>query len=577
MQRSLCLLGFFFLLTIPVFSQNNYPKDYFRSPVDTILSLAGNFGEIRPNHFHAGFDIRTGNREGMPVYAIADGYVSRIKVSAFGYGKALYIRHPNGYTSVYGHLQSYYGNIGVFAKTSQYTNTSFEIDTALQASSLPVKKGDLIGLSGNTGGSQGPHLHFEIRETPTEMPVNPYFFGYLIADTVKPRITELGVYPLSPGSFINGKPYEKKIVPVYKKGRYTLLPADTLSVWGDIGFAVECYDTETKSGGQNGVYSVELLSGGKRIYYHQQEKFSFENARFVNAHIDYPAKQKHNRKLQKCFLAKNNQLEIYQGLVNKGVLNMTDDSVHWITFIVKDFFGNTSSILLKVKSRRPPNGTEKAGKNGPEPYDCLLDNSFETEDVKVFIPAKALYDDVVFKYSKPSSAKGTFSPLHRILNTEVPLQKAYTLAIRPVRLPERLQEKACIVSVSLNGAKTFEGGSYKDGWVSTLTKTFGNFAIAVDTIAPQLRTAFKRLPDTAAISDMSGVKSIRVIAKDNLSGIKNYRATIDGKWVLCEYEFKQDLLFYTFDETLAHGVHTFGIEVSDGKSNTSTLSFKFRK
>ena len=180
MKRHILILILFF--SVPVFSQTNYPLDYFASPVNVKISLAGNFGEIRPNHFHAGFDIKTNNKEGMPVYAAADGYISRIKISPYGYGKALYITHPNGYTTVYGHLQSFDKTIAEYCKKVQYAKELFEIDTLLQPNALPIKKGDLIALSGNTGGSQGPHLHFEIRETATEKPINPYFFGYKVED-----------------------------------------------------------------------------------------------------------------------------------------------------------------------------------------------------------------------------------------------------------------------------------------------------------------------------------------------------------------------------------------------------------
>lgn len=582
MLKSLATVLLFFTFIHLASGQNPYPTDYFRSPMDTTISLAGNFGEIRPNHFHAGFDIRTGNREGLPVYAVADGYVSRIKISPYGYGKALYIVHPNGYTSVYGHLKGFTTAIDTYTKTIHYALQSFELDTTIQASVLPVKKGDRIGFSGNTGGSQGPHLHFEIRETATEMPVNPYCFGYKIADTVKPRITELVIYPLSKNSEVNGKKISEKIAPVYRKGKYTYLPADTVTVKGEIGFGIECYDRETGSTNNNGVYSIELQSGGKRIYYHEMEKFSFENSRYVNAHIDYMEKQKHSRKIQKCFIAKNNKINIYKDVLNQGRIYFADDSIHWMKFIVKDFSDNTTELMLKVKSRstdkelRPVIGV---------PLDhtlyCDKDNFFNKEDIQILIPAEALYDDIEFKYdldfkfSKPVSMKGTYSPLQKVMTDEVALQKAIKLSLKPTRLPDSLQSKSCIVSIDAKGKRTYEGGYYNEGWVIAHPKTFGNFAVAVDTLAPKLRPAFKMTPGT--IVNMSTTKKIGIIATDNLSGIKKYRATIDGQWVLCEYEMKQDLLFYTFDEKVAPGIHTFCIEVSDDKKNIKILEFKFKR
>lgn len=574
MQKPVFLILLLFLLNFPISAQSNYPQNDFRSPVDTTLTLAGNFGEIRPNHFHAGFDVRTNNREGMPIYAVADGYISRIKISAFGYGKALYITHPNGYTSVYGHLKSFNSPIQTVTSKVQYLEESYEIDTLLSDDILPVKKGDFIGLSGNTGGSQGPHLHFEIRDTKTEMPINPYCFGYQIPDTIKPRITQLAIYPLDDFSTVNGKKTSKKIAPIYKKGNYTYLKQDTILVNGNIGFGIECYDTETRSTNKNAVYSIELQSGGKRIYYHEMEKFSFENARYVNAHIDYESKQKHSTQIQKCFVSKNNLLGIYKDLINGGVLNFNDDSVYWIRFIVKDFVGNATELMLKVKSSAKKISSKEIS-SAPLVSDCLKENVFNSEDIKITIPAFALYDDIFFNCEKPGSITGTFSPLYKIMNNETALQKAISISIKPVRLPDSLQSKACIFSLNKKGGKSYEGGVFDDGWVTTQTRSLGSFAITIDSIPPKIKTSFKLIKDQTP--DLHKAKTIGILASDNLSGIRKYRATIDGKWVLCEYEFKKNLLLYTFDDKITPGLHQFKIEVTDDKENKSTLQFIFKR
>jgi murein DD-endopeptidase MepM/ murein hydrolase activator NlpD len=576
MQKCLWTIIYFIISNSWILAQtSNYPVNFFRSPVDTTITLAGNFGEIRPNHFHAGFDIKTNGKEGMPVYAVADGYISRIKISPYGYGKALYITHANGYTSVYGHLKIFEDSIQKFTKKVQYPLELVEIDTLLGPTVLPVKKGQLIGLSGNTGSSGGPHLHFEIRETATEKPINPYYFGYKIDDTIKPKITEVAIYPLSENSTINGKHISKKIKTISNKGKYSINKIDSLTVFGDIGFGIETYDTETKSNSPNGVYSIELQSGGKRIYYHELEKFSFENARYVNAHIDYAEKQKHNVNIQKCFLSKNNQLEIYKKVLNNGVLNFSDDSIHWIKFIVKDFVGNTSELMLKVKSTSENKISELKTVVNTNVFDCKKENKFTNDDIKIVIPPNALYDDIVFSYTKSPIVKSTLSPLYKVMTDETALQKSYSLSIKPIHLPEALQSKACIIRIDDKGKHNYEGGVCTDGFVTTQTKSFGDFAISIDTITPKLKPAFKYIPKTTV--DLSKAKSIGIIATDNLSGIKKYRATIDGKWVACEYEFKKDLLFYTFDEHVQPGLHTFTIEVTDAKENKSLWTCTFKR
>src|SRR5690606_27096940 len=268
-NASMRFLPFFLLYLIPIFAQQEYPKDYFRAPLDIPMELSGNFGELRSNHFHAGLDFRTQQREGLNIYAAADGYISRIKISSYGYGKAIYITHPNGYTTVYGHLRRGYGKVEEYIKNQQYKDKSFEIEVLPEPNELPVKKGEIIAYSGNTGGSQGPHLHFEIRETKSEKIINPMFFGFDVnlADTKRPVITDLLVYPIEESSVVN-----KSAVPIVlnltPQGDGKFLSQKVFGK-GKIGFGINSYDSNNNSHNRNGIYGVKSFLNGKQIFGYQ--------------------------------------------------------------------------------------------------------------------------------------------------------------------------------------------------------------------------------------------------------------------------------------------------------------------
>lgn len=571
-MRIRLFIFFFFVFPTVTFCQTKYPQDYFGPPMSGELKLSGNFGEIRPNHFHAGFDLKTDNKEGIPIFAVADGYLARVKISPFGYGKALYINHSNGYTSVYAHLKDFPEPLKSYIKNIQITIQSFEIDTVFATPSIQFKKGDIIAFSGNTGGSQGPHLHFEIRETSSEKPVNPYLFGYKIKDDVSPKITMLAMYPLTSQSLINGKNEIKKIPVTMLNGKYILKSSDSIILSGKIGFAIECSDTESGSTNQNSVYSIELTNGGKQIYRCEYEKFSFENARYVNTHIDYMNYKKNNNKLQKCYLSKNNKIELYKNIAGDGIIEFNDNEIHWITFIVKDFNGNTSELSVKTRGKQKLITTPTT--NSPEKViDCSIENKIETNEIIVVIPAYALYDDVKIDYSTSVRPCTPYSALHNIHNTLTPLQKPIQLKIKTINLPDSLQKKACIVSYNDKGKISYEGGKFTDGYVFTESKTFGSFAVTVDNIAPKIISLFVK--DATGKINLKNSKTISFKASDNLSGIKKYNLFIDNKWVVMEYEPKKELLFYSIEQSLLPGNHNLKIEVIDDKENKTSLEYIF--
>ena len=301
--------------------QNNYPRNYFRSPVNFPVSLSGSFGEIRKNHFHSGIDIRTQGVQGKPVYAIADGYISRINISPGGFGKAIYLNHPNGYTSVYGHLKSCAGAIGSWIKTQQYKKESFAIDTEVPAGLLKVKKGDIIAYSGNSGASAGPHLHFEVRDSDNQDAIDPLLFGFMPADGVPPKISFIKIYPWDENARINGKS-EAVIIPVSGNGSACKLKnSDTTELSGNIIFGIETSDN-AEGGLKTGVSAIDLALDGTGVFSQQIRRFAFSETRYVNTLMDYPCFVRTRHKFQRSYIAPNNKLSIYKDVKNTLVFHI---------------------------------------------------------------------------------------------------------------------------------------------------------------------------------------------------------------------------------------------------------------
>ena len=548
-----------------IFAQAEYPKGFFRSPLDIPLILSGSFGELRTNHFHSGIDIKTNGEIGKRIYAVADGYVSRIKVSPVGYGNAIYITHPNGFTSVYGHLDRYAGEIADFVKKLQYEKESFEIEIYPDSQRLRVVKGQVIAFSGNTGGSGGPHLHFEIRETASEKPVNPLFFGFDIKDNIPPIVTQVAFYDLQ-----NGREILKKYKLIKKGNTYYLSGADTVVLnTNAAGIGIGTYDLLNGASNHNGIYSIKMESDGRQIFQLDFEKFSFNESRSINALIEYP-----DRRLQRLFLLPGNRFSAYRNVVGNGVIPLSEKPVH-IVITVADAYLNISKVSFYLKKGMASEAlVEKSGKR----LDYDMPNVIETQNYKIQIPANAFYEPVNYdiqvlpgKGSRPE-VRDTwgYSDVVKITGTDVPLHAPMEIAIKPVELPERLKEKAVIVRQE-NGRKIFEGNTWENGFLKAKSSTFnGIFYISADTIAPKINPV-----NISQGSNLSRSSNIRLRISDELSGIRSYRATIDSKWILMEYDAKNNLLAYDFDKTIEPGEHLFVLLVTDNAGNQSTIQLKF--
>lgn len=547
----------------------NHPQD-FHPPLDIPLVLSGTFGELRSNHFHAGIDIKTKGESGLRIYAIADGYVSRIKVSPWGYGKAIYITHDNGYSSVYAHLMRYNGAIQEYVVGNQYEKQSYDIELFPEKDQLRVKEGDIIGLSGNTGSSAAPHLHFEIRNSQNQHPQNGLMFGFNIIDNIPPVIKELKIYAKGKNTQINNK-FEDRIFKVKGSGKSCYID-ETIEVSGPYALGVNTYDLLNFAKNKNGVYSIELLVDSQLIYSHSMEEFGFHETRYINCHLDYSEKVANKRKIHKCFIEPNNKLSIYDYVSNRGIIK-PNDSIQSVVMRIKDVYGNLSKLSFKVKKVEPnlvaihPLDTIKF----TSVFAYNVKNSFKNESVSIEIPSYSLYDTLYFKYDVFNDSSDIFhSPIHCIHNEETTVHEAYSLSVKTT-VPDSLASKAFICKLNKSGNINFIGGEYNNGILSVKTRNFGNFSVAVDTIKPLVK-GLNIYPGKTMKSS-----TLKMTIKDELSGIKEYTATINGEWVLMEYDPKRNRLTHYFDKNLKSGKHIFKILVSDSKDNLTEYEAVFYK
>lgn len=565
-RRCLAAVVLLLLLMVPsmaVIGQKASPKNYFRSPVGFPITLSGSFGELRSNHLHSGIDIRTQGVSGKPVYAIADGYVSRVNVSPVGFGKALYINHPNGYTSLYGHLQSYAGPIATWVKGEHYKKESFAMDVEVPAGLLKVKKGDIVAYTGNSGSSGGPHLHFELRDTRTQEIIDPLSFGFMPPDKIPPRIAWLKVYPMDANSMVNFT-NNPLLIPVTSDGGISSIKmADTIKVSGNISFGIEPSDM-ADGGLKTGIHSIELTVDGERIFSQTIERFAFSETRYANSLKDYPAFIQAKRKIQRSYVAPNNKLSVYNDVVNRGVVNFTDRRAHRIQYVVKDVFGNTNKLGFWVTSHPPASGRPKPLYAGDQLLTYKTDNIFERPGIKFEVPKEALYEELPFEYSVTGATGGSYAEVHHLHNNLTPLHTFCTLSVKAKGLPSDKTSKALIVKVSPGNKFSSVGGSYADGYVTTKIREFGNYTIAIDDIPPVVKPV--NVFNNKKVSKQS---TIQVKMSDNLAGIKTYRGTLNGRWILMDYDAKSSSLTYRFDDRMKPGKNRFVLVVTDGVGNST--------
>jgi murein DD-endopeptidase MepM/ murein hydrolase activator NlpD len=596
-----------------LFQPASYPHDYFRDPLDIPMSLAANFGELRPNHYHMGLDIRTQHRENLPVFAAAEGYVARVQIEPGGFGQAIYIRHPNGYTTVYGHLNQFFPALAVYVSEQQYRRQSWQVDLVIPPTQFPVKKGELIAYSGNTGGSQGPHLHFEIRRTDGDVNMNPLLFGLPVPDNTPPGILRLAWYDRNQGIY-EQTPH---ILPVHKEaGAMTAASSGGAgAIWGltpglltvptnRISFALSAFDTQSGSANPNGIYEAVLYEDDQPVIGFRMNAISYDNTRNLNAHIDYKTRAAGGPFLQMLSLLPGYPAPtIYAspaGRLASGVLDLGDGLIHRIRIEVKDTYGNSSSLRYQVQYRpatpkslpvsisaaESPAGNTAGSVVEKKFYPGMIDG-LEIPHCAFYLGEKSLYDSVTLAtaitgypgsgHTLPGGLTHTYTigapwipllepMLVRLENT--PASGADSIPGSGAQLTDH------IVMVCFQGPgaeKDVQRPEWREGIASAHFREFGNFQLVLDTIPPVI-TPLGPLNG----ADLSKAARIAFSVKDNLGALRRFRAELDGSW-LCFTNDKGLAYIYKFDGHCPPGRHTLKVTVEDVAGNKAETEYHFTR
>lgn len=560
--RLLSLLSPFLLLAFALPSTEGiYPKDFFAAPISGPLRLSGTFGELRPDHFHSGIDIKGGL--GVSIYAAGDGEVHCIKINPGGYGSVMYIRHPNGYTTLYAHLSGFAPELAKYIEDKQYAAQQFAVELYPDPGQFPVKKGQLVAKMGNTGHSFGPHLHFEIRETATDKSINPLLFGLQVVDNTPPKVHELKIYQIAE----NNQLAETRRVPILLRSNQQYgVTGDTLKVKSkQVGLAIKAYDHMDGVNNWNGIYTLDMLVDDKPVYHFAVEKLDFSETRYINAHVDYEERVSRNSYFHRCFLLPGNALSMYQQVQESGKISIAEKQLRKVNIIAKDVAGNTTRTQFWLKL------DTTLVKAADRQYNYLLPyhepSIVQSNDVKIHFPAGTFYEDCYLQYSSlPERSANVFSKVHILNNPRIPIHSFYSMALKPVKLPDSLRSKAFIAYCNSNGRVTNYGGKWQpDGTLKADVRTLGEFCIKIDTVPPTI-TAERFTPVLTKASAISFRINDNYGHAGSMPGL-SYRAEIDGQWVLMDYDEKYDRITYRFTPRVAPGAHVFHLEVWDGMGN----------
>jgi len=545
---SFCLLSILFKLNSQEYNLN--------SPIDLPLNLSGTFGEFRSSHFHYGLDITTNKKPGYSVYSIDNGSIIRIRVSTSGYGKALYIDHSNGLTSVYGHLKEFSPKIQEYIKEQQYLNKSYNIQKFFNVGDLVVNRGDLIGYSGNTGGSSGPHLHFEIRDTKSQNPINPLSFKYKYEDNKRPVIRSLYIFDET-DSFKKNNPKKYFI----KKINDSIYESKKVSYNNKIGIGVEVYDRQSANNyNRNGVYEIRMYLDSILSFSYKMDNINISESIFRKVFYDYSLLKTKGIRVQKVYHPPNSKLSFLNHNTGTGIFELNDNVEKDVLIEVIDWNNNKSYLNFKIQGivsniiEKPITGIEILP---TQKYQIIKDN------IEIGFKKNSFFNKVALNIESDNDTLMIDEDIY-------PLRKSYNIKILKQVEDSIIRRQSYIGLINKDGKLSYLNTSKKDEFFSTNSSILGSYVISRDSISPEVKPL-----NFSLNKDISNQKTIRLRVYDRTSGIKSYNVLINDKWALFEYEPKSNLIFHQIEDgIIKNGENNINIKVTDGVGNETEINSK---
>jgi len=550
-----------------IFAEKQYPQGYFRNPMGIPMQLSANFGELRTNHFHMGLDIRTNQRENLPVYAAAEGYISRVKIEKGGFGRAIYINHPNGYTTLYAHLNDFTKELDNYIKEAQYKDEKWEQNNYIPKELFPVTRGQFIAYSGNTGASGGPHLHFEIRDTKTENNLNPWLFNFNLPDILPPTLFALYAYDRRYSTY---QASPTRIGIRGAKGNYTSVSNEVILTTPEISFGITAEDKTNTSPFLFGIYKAELWLDDTLRFAFRLDDFSYPDSRYINGSIDYRSRLTNGRYIQHLSRLPGNNLDIFSSRTGDGVLLLQDTMVHNAVVNLTDAAGNNTSLQFKLRYD-PAKKTDLFFAANTIPLKPNKENTIKLDDIEVSFTANSFYDTVPWVFSsKPPADTKIISNTHQLTNYTLPVHDSFDVKVKSLKyLIDSLRDKV-IMQLVTKGKKVAVKNPWTGDWMTGRFRELGQIYLKIDTIPPVVRTIGWRNG-----SDLSKAGSITFVSEDTDGELKSFRAELDGTWLM--FSRRSDYFTYKFDEHCAPGPHELKVWAEDIAGNRTERTYNFTR